>query len=974
MKKAILYLFALFISTSLVAQEESSWWVFGDNAAIEFTPNPQNRSSEPFIAGIPFTQEEGVGTISDDNGNLLFFTDGQNVFNRDGVIMPNGTGLLGGTSATQAAIVVKAPATPDVYFIFTVGNGGNGPLAYSRVDMTLNGGFGDVVSGIKNRVLMQECPEKVAATIKTGTNDAYVMTYARANGTATSDGTGGFNSFFAWEVRGIPTAGVSFVFPTPVPQAGNGGAPGYLATASENNGDRGMLRVSPDGTKLVVAHQNTGFGGGINQTGAWLYDFNPGNGQFSGSGLRLDTGPVYGVEFSSTSQYLYHDISSNYSPPGSRSLVQYDLCDQANILSSRNVFETNSESRGTLQLAKDNNIYVSRYGQSFLGRIDGVNTSTPTYDPVAVDISPGISRQGMPVFVQSSFESSFVVEDQCQGDATEFILACLPQVAASSWDFGDGNTLAVTGPGVVTNTYATAGTYTVQVNVTNVSGDVRDFTQDITIYENGIVDPIDVTLLDYCDDDGSGSEVVDLTQFTADVLGTQDAGTFDITYHATQADADGDLNQLGGSIDAPLGSTTIWVRIANSTSPIDDGCSAIGSFDITVSNVPTVSNIPDFEVCDDESGDGIEDFDLASYIATIANTAGNPVDTDYTIYASQADADMAMNAIDTAIPYTNTTSPETLYVRLQNTNDVDCFGTATFNLVVFDVPVPGTPADIEVCDDAPLDGSSNFVLTDQDATVIGALTGSTVSYHSSQADADSGNAALTSPYSVTGTETIFVRLLTTDGCVGTTSFDITVQEAPAIGNAPDLTNICDDSVSLDQNRFDLSVQDAAILNGLNPSDYTITYYTTDSDAQNDINALPLDYVIPFQANVSSDLLFARLEDNTTGCFNTSQFTIIFERCEIIFPEGFSPNGDGVNDTFSIPGLAEQFDNFVLKVFNRHGVEVFETRSSNYTEFAGIPNKGILSNDGLLPVGTYFYVIQYNDPDVEDTASWVYINY
>ena len=975
MKKLFLLTLSLFLSFQINAQMESSWWVFGDNAAIEFNPNPQNRSTEAFIAGSGFMQDEGVGTISDDNGNLLFYTNGSTVWNRNGAIMSNGTGLLGGGSATQAAIIVKAPETPNVYFIFTVGNSGNGPLAYSRIEMQLSGGLGDIVPGVKNIVLMDECPEKVAATIKTGSNNAYVMTYARQNGTSTNAGTGSFNSLFAWEVRGIPGPNVSFVLSTPVPQASNGNQPNFPATASENNGDRGMLRVSPDGTKLVVAHQNTGFGGGINQTGAWLYDFNPGNGQFSGAGLRLDSGPVYGVEFSSSSQYLYHDISSSFSPTASsnRKLVQYDLCEETNIIASRNEFaDIAGGSRGTLQLGRDGLIYVTRFGTSFLGSIDP-ETATPVYNPTAIDISPGVSQQGLPVFVQSNFASSFTINDQCQGDATDFQLACLPQVAASVWNFGDGNTLSVTGPGVVQNTYAAAGTYTVSVNVTNVSGDIRDFTQDITIYENGIVDPIDTTLLDYCDDDNSGSEIVDLTQFTADVLGTQDAATFNISYHPTQTDAEMDTNPLPDNYDVSVGTIQVWVRIANSTSPIDDGCSAVASFDLTVSTTPSVSNIPDFELCDDSSEDGIEDFDLAGYVSVIENTAGNPTDVNYTYHPTQLDADMNTATIDTTVPFTNTTSPQTIYVRLQNINDVDCFGTAPINLIVLDLPSISTPMNIEVCDDAPLDGNSDFVLSDQDNNVD--PTGlNTVTYYNSLNDADSGNNPLTNTYNVTGSEEIFVRSETPAGCYNTTSFTITVQAAPAIGNAPDLTNICADSVDLNQNLFELSVQDDIILNGNNPADFTISYYTTDTDAQAGVNALPNSYVVPFQAGVTSDLLFARLEDNITGCFNTSQFTIIFERCEIIFPEGFSPNNDGINDTFSIPGLAEQYNNFSLQIFNRNGSVVYETGASNYLEFAGIPNSGVLSGDGLLPTGVYFYVIKYNDADIEDTASWVYINY
>ncbi|MGJ8684838.1 MAG: gliding motility-associated C-terminal domain-containing protein [Nonlabens sp.] len=969
MKKAILFILAIVVSFSTVAQEESSWWVFGNGAAVEFTPNPQNRSQDPFMLNANYTQEEGVASISDDQGNLLFFTNGRDVWNKDGNIMPNGTGLLGSASSTQAAIIVKAPETPDVYFIFTVGT--NRVLAYSRVEMTLNGGLGDVVPGIKNIVLNSGCTEKVAATIKTGSNNAYVMTFARSNSTATNQGSGSYNALFTWEVRGIASAGVSFVFPVPIPQAGNGNLPYYNATTATATSVNGMLRISPDGTKLAIGNNNFGTVGG--GSGCYLYDFNPGTGQFGGAGLQLNGGAVYGVEFSKTSQYLYCETGSRFGVT-TRDVFQYDMCDPNNIVATQNILATAvPDGRGTLQLGKDGIIYAARADTSFLGAIVDADTPTASYVSDYFDISPAVCREGLPVFIQSTFASSFVVNDQCQGDATEFILSCLPQVSASNWDFGDGNTLAVTGPGVVTNTYANAGTYTVSVNVTNVSGDVRDFTQEITIYENGIVDPVDVTLLDYCDDDNSGMEIVDLTQFTADVLGTQDAATFDISYHANATDADLDQNPLPDNYNATLGSNEIWVRIANNTSPINDGCSAIGSFILTISSVPSVSNIPDFEICDDASQDGIEDFDLASFLPTIATQAGNPVDVDYTIHASQTDADMNMGAIDTSVLYTNTMNPQILYVRLQNTNDVDCYGTAPFNLVVTNAPTLGAVADIEVCDDAPLDGSSDFILTDQDSAVLNGGTG-TVTYHASQADADSGNAPLSSPYTVSGTETIYVRLLSTAGCAGTSSFDITVQQAPAIGNAPDLTNICDDNVDLNQNLFDLSVQDAAVLAGLNPNDYTISYYTTDVDAQNGVNSLPLNYTVPFQAGISTDLLYARLENNSTGCFNTSQFTLIFDRCEIIFPEGFSPNSDGVNDTFSIPGLAEQYNNFNLQIFNRNGSVVYETSANNYEEFAGIPNKGAMAGDGLLPVGTYFYVIQYNDADTEDTASWVYINY
>ncbi len=968
MTKKILFIGLFFATLLSNAQVEASWWIFGNAAAVEFTPNPQNRSTLPFIANSGYQQEEGVASISDDNGNLLFFTNGNQVFNRNGTLMPNGTGLLGAASSTQSAIIVEAPSTPGVYFIFTVGL--SGPLAYSRVEMSLNGGLGDVVPGVKNVVLLRYSAEKVAATIKTGTNNAYVMTFSRENASNTALGSGAINALFTWEVSGIPAAGVSFVNPAPIPQSGNLNRPFYPATLASVTSVNGMLRLSPDGTKIGIGNNN--FGTANAQTGLFLYDFNPGTGQVSGAGQRLDTGAVYGVEFSQTSQYLYCETGSRFGTT-TRAVYQFDLCDPNNVLSTkRTLVSAAPNGRGTLQLGRDGIIYAARRNTNFLGAIINADTATASYVSDYLNISPALCREGLPVFIQSRFATSFTVNDQCQGDATEFVLSCLPQVAASNWDFGDGNTQSVTGPGVVTNTYAAAGSYDVTVTVTNVSGNVRTFNQTIVIYQNGVIDAIDNTITNYCDSDGSGDELVDLSAFTADVLGTQDPAVFDISYHATANDADNDLNPLPNNYLLPLGTTQVWVRIANNTSPLDDGCSSFAPIDITVSPIPTVANIPSIDVCDNDA-DGIETFDLAPQLTVIANTAGNPANAAYTLHVSQADADLNINALDTAVPFTNTTSPQTLYVRLQNTNDVDCFSTAPFQLTLLAPPAIGTPMDIDVCDDAPLDGSSDFVLTNQDSQVTVNVQG-TVTYHASQMDATTGNAPLTSPYTVSGVQRIYARLVDANGCFNTTFFNITVEQAPAIGIAPDLTNICDDNVDLNQNLFDLSVQDVAILNGLNPAAFTISYYTNDADAQNATNEIPRNYTIPFQAGVNTGLLYARLENNETGCFNTSVFTIVFERCEIIFPEGFSPNNDGINDTFSIPGLAEQYPNFELQIMNRLGNMVYRTTAANYVEFAGIPNTGLAAGDGLLPVGTYFYVIKYNDPDKPDTASWVYINY
>jgi len=82
-------------------------------------------------------------------------------------------------------------------------------------------------------------------------------------------------------------------------------------------------------------------------------------------------------------------------------------------------------------------------------------------------------------------------------------------------------------------------------------------------------------------------------------------------------------------------------------------------------------------------------------------------------------------------------------------------------------------------------------------------------------------------------------------------------------------------------------------------------------------------------------------------------------CETYLTQGFSPNGDGVNDTFVIPGLAGM-GNHKLTVFNRWGNIVFE--ATNYKNDWGGKATNVfdpLASDGLLPDGVYYYVIDFN---------------
>ncbi len=147
MKKGLLLLIIIIFSNILLfAQNEANWWFFGNHAGLDFSHGwPQPVQNSQINTG------EGCSSISSGSGELQFYTDGSTIWDRNGNIMPNGTGMSGNSSSTQSGVIVPTPGNPNKFYVFSVdahpnASGTGQGLRYSLVDMTLNGGNGDVVA------------------------------------------------------------------------------------------------------------------------------------------------------------------------------------------------------------------------------------------------------------------------------------------------------------------------------------------------------------------------------------------------------------------------------------------------------------------------------------------------------------------------------------------------------------------------------------------------------------------------------------------------------------------------------------------------------------------------------------------------------------------------------------------------------------------------------------------------------------
>jgi gliding motility-associated-like protein len=116
---------------------------------------------------------------------------------------------------------------------------------------------------------------------------------------------------------------------------------------------------------------------------------------------------------------------------------------------------------------------------------------------------------------------------------------------------------------------------------------------------------------------------------------------------------------------------------------------------------------------------------------------------------------------------------------------------------------------------------------------------------------------------------------------------------------------------------------------------------------------------PTVIGLSNDEYFALEITDSNGCvaYDTVFIGII---PEINIPDGFTPNGDGMNE-FWVIGNVELYPSIVVEIYNRWGELLF--RSEGYKE----PWDGLYNGDEL-PIGTYYYVIDTNEPEFQDKIS------
>lgn len=138
---------------------------------------------------------------------------------------------------------------------------------------------------------------------------------------------------------------------------------------------------------------------------------------------------------------------------------------------------------------------------------------------------------------------------------------------------------------------------------------------------------------------------------------------------------------------------------------------------------------------------------------------------------------------------------------------------------------------------------------------------------------------------------------------------------------------------------------------------TVSFYASETDMQQQVN--PISTMADYHAVTTPATIFVRVDNGT--CYNTASFLLITRKCPPTVFNYVSANTDQFNDSFHIDGLRNIFMNYQLSVFNRWGQLVW-TGNNNTPEWDGFANRGLRINGNHVPDGTYFYVLELNDPE------------
>jgi gliding motility-associated-like protein len=444
-----------------LAQKETNNWYFGNKVGLDFSTDPPTA-----LQNSAMNTREGCSVISDSLGNLLFYTNGVKVWDSSHQVMPNGLGLLGSKSSSQSALVVKKPFSNNLFYVFTTPSQAIRGFYYSIVDMSLNGGKGDLVQ--KNEQLWEnKVTEKLTATLHNNGKDIWILIHEWESDL--------FLSFL------LTQDGVSVV---PV-ESETGKIHKGGTFANPNINAAGQMKIRPQGDlgalavdSVVQVFKFDNLFGSVNVISN-LYDYfhDPTGIEFSSSG-----GKLYMTDWASIDEVIQFDLSN---------LNSFDLVNTSRVINS-NLSVTIRPYH--LQLANNDKVYISYWYSDTIAVINNPEENGLACNLTFQDNYYGQGRNsliGLPNFLSSYFYiPTFEFKNTCLGDSTMLYIGDTLQADSVLWNFNDIST-GIFNESKIDSTYhvfSNEGAFNVTLTV-YLNGNQYE-----TIRKIGIIPPLEFNL------------------------------------------------------------------------------------------------------------------------------------------------------------------------------------------------------------------------------------------------------------------------------------------------------------------------------------------------------------------------------------------------------------------------------------------------------------------------------------------------
>lgn len=400
-RNRIIYLLALFVFASAhsYGQKENYNWLFGYGCGLTWNvPQPWNApavalngftSDAGSLTGIPtpipssIQTLEGCFALSDVDGNLLFYSDGITIWNRENrpMLGANGT-LTGHWSSVQSGIIIPYPDRDNYYIAVSIDYEDKGHLTYTLIDLTLDGGLGGVVDGYLNVPLQGasgSLGEVVTAVWNANANDVWIIAVGRGPVTYLNVWkvtSGGVN------VQRHSVASINMASTAPY-------ATGYLAFSE--SGDRFAWANALDNYFMFGRFNNTtGTFSSINSKAM--------------DGSLDDFGFPYGAAFSKSGDYLYITRAPDYMGDYASGLYSYRFTDlESNpstasslktLLINKSAVPGDNGHFGALMMGPDNRMYSPLPGSRNMYVMDNLETPASLQINVLQNILPDTATAG----------------------------------------------------------------------------------------------------------------------------------------------------------------------------------------------------------------------------------------------------------------------------------------------------------------------------------------------------------------------------------------------------------------------------------------------------------------------------------------------------------------------------------------------------------------------------------------------------